>query len=903
MVEINEVREDFTEAEELIVTLWRRIALACHHRRSVESHERKIEITLAYVEFLRRQSRYVEAENLLRGLWIEYEREEIESDSLIIWIKAIGEELKELRILDVAVSVFKAVWTFFKRTHRQHTVEAASVAIYIAEITTEIRNLQGQTYTETIYAEETILKEAYECNLTTISNTKVTTSVVQTCETLSSYYVRNKRWSEAITICERVLKSIWSSFSTNQEDITICKGFAVEGVDLAIRIGHCHWEERQIEKAEAIFKRAFRATKSSLLIQDELVSRCAKELIQFYESTDRSAKTIEVYRELYDEYSYTLGKTHALTLEVLYRLGGLCLRHDRKEAQDYYLHIYTDLGHDSHICHVEAIEAALELTRIYESEKRWTAAQTIYSCLWNTIMTRTKEYNIQAVRIEEIYWRYFGVLEKVEVEYAVLRRTTVEFREVCLKSFGSQVEISIKATLALARINERSEEHVHEAIEIYEETFKEISTVTTTTTVTTEITQTIHAAKSRLTHLYITHSTTSTEYISKAVALCIERYESSKTQYGCSHETTLTSLEELSNFYASRNDQKLKTVTLKIVQDTVIEIVIKEKDSRRLFDSSNRLARIYLANGYRSEAQELLLELRRQIICRDTRFSSTCGFEIDQLVDRRSYVFLATFEEVLEGTKTVCFSEIMADFLLETILQETYTKSLTKEVGFETKFVHGARLRYFRRSKYSSQDSKIEEELFEAFQKQKGSSITTSEATTRYFFNLLIEDAGKSHREVNIVKTGCSSGTIAVHCLLEQSKFQEAISLSTCIRQFTTSQHGYRDQENINTGFKLALYLAGRNAKKCQDQKVRQQMLALSRSFLEEVLEASRHIKVDLTKTPILELNELISLLGEVGDYKNLEVSGTIKLISIYLPQLIHLFPSTVGPHSTLGIS
>lgn len=825
------------------------------------------------MKFLIRRSRSVEAESLLRGLWIEYEREEIESESLINWIKAIGEELKELQILDIAVSVFRAVWTFFKRTHRQHTVEATSVVISIADITTEIRSLRGETYTDTTYAEETILKEVQEYTFTTVSNTKVTASQVRTCEMLSSYYVRNKRWSEAISICEGVLKSIWSSFDINQEDITICKGFAVEGIDMAIRIGHCHWEERQIEKAETIFKRAFRATKSSLLIQDELVSRCAKELIFFYESTDRSAKTIEVYRELYEEYSYTLGKTHALTLEVLYRLGGLCLKHGRKEAQDYYLHIYTDLGHDSDICHPGAIEAALELTRIYESEKRWTAAQTIYRCLWKTILTRTNEYNIQAVRVEEIYWRYYCVLEKVKVEYAVLRQTTVELREVCFKAFGSQTEVGIKATLRLAEINERSEKHVHEAIEIYEETFKEISTMTTTTTVTTTTTETIHAAKSRLTHLYITQSTTSTEYISKAVTLCIERYESSKTQYGCSHETTLTSLEELSNFYASRNDHKLKTIALQILQDTVIEIIIKEKDSKRLFDSSNRLARIYIANSYRSEAQELLLELRRQIIGKDTRFSSTCGFEIDHQVDRRSYVFLATFEEVLEGTKTVCFSEIMADFLLETILQETYTKSLAKEIGFETKFVHGARLRYFRRSKYSSQDSKIEEELFEAFQKQKGSSITTSETTTRYFFSLLIEDVGKSHREVDIVKTGCSSGTIAVHCLLEQSKFQEAISLSTCIRQFTTSHHGYRDQGNINTGFKLALYLAGRNAKQCQDHKMRQQMLALSRSFLEEVLEASRHIKVDLTKTPILELNELISLLGEVGDYKNLEVS------------------------------
>lgn len=877
LVEINEVQKDLTEAEELIVTLWRRMAMACHLERRVEIHERKIEVCLSYVKFLRRQSRYVEAENLLRGLWIEYEREDVDSESLIVWIKAIGEELKELRILDVAVTVFRAVWGFFKKAQREYTMEATSVAIYIAEITMEIRS-QEETFTESTYTEDTILKQVHESTLKMISATQITTTVVRTCESLTAFYVRSKRWTEAISIGQEVLKKIWPRFDTHGGICTLPKGFVVVGIDMATRIAHCYLHENQVEKAESIFLHVFRATKSSLLIQDELVSRSAKELVLFYQSTNRSERSLEVYRVLFEEYSHAVGKTHTLTVEVLYRLGDLSLKYKPEEAESYYLQIYRNLTHHSDSCHYGAIEAALALTTIYESEKRWTDAQHIYSHLWKTILTHTKDYNIQSGRVEEIYRRYFSVLEKeVKVKYTVLRQMTIEFREVCVKSYGARAEISLRSILRLAEINEKSEKHMHEAIQIYEETFKEINTVWTTTTTTTTTTTIINAARSRLTRLYVSHPSKSTEHTSRAVTLYMEQFESTKAQYGCSHDSTIITLEELASFYKSRDDEKLQKVLVRTLQGIIVEIIVKEKDSRRLFDSSTRLARIYLTQGYQNEAYQLLVELRRQIICRDTKSSNTCGFKIDHLVDRRSFVFLATFEETLKGAKTVCFSEIMADFLLETIMHEAYTRSLTKGIRFETTMLHGARLRYFRRSKYPTiQDSEIEDELFKSFQKSMGSSISTNETTTRYFFSILIEETGKSHREVRLVKTGCRYGAIAVYSLLEQSEFQEAIDLSTCIRQFSIAHQAYSDQDNINTGFKLALYLAGRNAKKPSDQKLRQHMLGLSRSFLEEILEASRQIKVDFTKTTITELNELVSLMGEVQDFKNLEVRYSV---------------------------
>lgn len=817
----------------------------------------------------------MEAENILRGLWIEYETEDIHSHSLIIWIKTIGEQLNELRILDVAVTVFRAVWSLFKKIHKEHTWEATSVAITIAEITVEIRSSESYTEEKTSYNEETILKEVYESTISTISTTTtVTESTVRTCETLSSYYVRRQRWTEVINVGHQVLKKLWPSFGSGGR-ITLPKKYTTECFDMAIRIAHSHVREQRLNKAEEIYVRTFRATTSSLHIEDELVTRSSKELILFYESTNRSERAIEVYQELWKKYSHALGKTHALTVEVLYRLGDLSCKYGRNDAaKDYYIRIYEGLDHDSTFCHHDAIEAALALTRIYESEKRWTDAQNIYSRLWRTVLKRTKEYQFTSERVDAIYRRYFYIMEKeVKVTYTVLRQTTIEFREVCVSVYGARAEITLTATLRLAEINEQSEQHVHEAIAIYEQIFKETHTFTKTTT----ITQTINSAKTRLTRLYVKHSSTSTEYSSKAVSLYKEQFETIKTQYGCSHVNTLTKLQELCGFYKSRNDQKLQTTVIRTLQDTIVEIVVKERDSRRLFDSSIRLAKIYVEQGYTSQGYQLLKDLRRQVISRDTRSSSTCGFKIDQHVDRQSFVFLVTFEETLKGAKTVNFSKIMADFLTETIYYEAYTRSLTqKTTHFETTLVHGARLRYFRRSTYSDfQDSKIDDEMFDAFQKTIGSSIISSNKTTtvRYFFSLLLEETGKSGHDVHLINAGCNSGANEVRNLLVHSKFQEALELAICVHQFVSSHQGYHNQDNISNGFKMALYLAGRGATRSSDANVRKHMLTTAKTLIEEILAVSRQIKVDFRSTPVNDLNELVGLLGEVQNFKDLEVS------------------------------
>lgn len=110
----------------------------------------------------------------------------------------------------------------------------------------------------------------------------------------------------------------------------------------------------------------------------------------------------------------------------------------------------------------------------------------------------------------------------------------------------------------------------------------------------------------------------------------MEQFEVTKAQYGCSHEIAFTQLEELATYYKSRNDRKLITIVLRVLQGAIVEIITRETDSRRLFNSSVRIAKIYVSHDFTKEASELLTELRCQIVSNDTRSDGTFDFRVDQ---------------------------------------------------------------------------------------------------------------------------------------------------------------------------------------------------------------------------------------------------------------------------------
>ena len=424
------------------------------------------------------------------------------SESLIVWIKQIEEHLHELQILDVTVKVYIVILDYYKKTHRENSHEVVLIAIILAEIFIKI--CHDETSAEEIsYSDETIMTMVYESTIKIITTTTITISMMKTCETLIAYYVKIERWSEAFTICYEVLKCLWLSITTGGGELTLSQEFINEWFDIAIRLTHCHRHLYQFEKTEQLLLRVFRATKHSLRIQDEHVIKIVKELVLHYESVKKSQKIIDLYIELLTDYSYTLERRHVLTMKTFYLLADLCIKHEHKEAEKYYLKICTNFDKNLNICHYEVIKAALALIKIYEFEKRWTDAQKIYSFLWRTILKKTEEYHITTERIKKIYRRYFCACEKeLHVSYTILRQITIEFRTICVSVYESHSTIVVIVSLQLVEINERSETHVHEVIQIYEEIFRETHTIIKITI----IVKTKHC----LIHLYVTHCSNST---------------------------------------------------------------------------------------------------------------------------------------------------------------------------------------------------------------------------------------------------------------------------------------------------------------------------------------------------------------------------------------------------------
>lgn len=866
MAEIYESLKEIVKAEEIYVTLWRRVIGVCIAERTTVCFERKIEVTMHYVRFLRRNYRHTEAESILRGLWAEFEYEVITSEIIIIGLKGVGEELKAMGILEVAQAVFTYVWDFFKRTNRQVSSDAVSTVILLLEI-----SQSTHTHTSvTVY--ESVLTEIFETTITT-TTTKVDVATVTVCHTLSTYYARHDRWHDAVKVCKQLLQRLWPSVCDDRPGVALPEGLALESIQFARHLASYYLKSGHAKESEKIRIRIFQAAKSSLRIQETLVIETCRELVSFYQSLNQIEKAIEVYRGLIKDCRSALGSSHAVTVKTLYELGSFCTKHGHNDASQFYHEIVISLNQGSEYCHLDAMEAAMILAASYYEKKKWSEAQKVYKILWHTFVKRGKEYNMTIEVVSIIYDKYSHILEKeTKVELSVLRKLTLEYKDTCSRVFGVRAEITLRATFRLAEICERSEAHKDEAISIYEEAIKVTKKTTTTVTITTVLTK----AKQRLVQLYVTHTSSSSSYSEKALSLAWEHFEDVKTQHGCSHTTTLTTLRELVVLCKRQNSEQLTFSAWKALQDCTVGIIKSETDSKRLFDSSILIAGIYTQCGYREQGLALLRELRRQIIARDAKANDRFKFHFEQSVGRLSYGFLVGFEETLNSSKKINFSEIMADSLTETLLYEHYRRSIKQKTSFDLLLQHGAQLHSFLASrKRLDQVTVLDSELYEAFHRHlEQVSVKANSRTTQTLYRILLGELGQDRPDVSFNTAVCTAGNNQVFVLLGQGKFQEAYELAVCVYQFANHFHFFRDFENFKYGFNLSLHLASLGAKVCEDAKLRTQMMDLSSVILKEILDSCKKTQFDFAQMEIKELNSVAVLLGEQRKFDDLEVSS-----------------------------
>ena len=406
-------------------------------------------------------------------------------------------------------------------------------------------------------------------------------------------------------------------------------------------------------------------------------------------------------------------------------------------------------------------------------------------------------------------------------------------------------------------------------------------TATTTTTSTVVSKETITTIKERLTKAYImvcSHGSASSTTVERATKLVLERFEYLKLNFGCSHHETLTALQELVLLYSKMKTQEAHANVVRMLLETTIEIVSKEKHSKRLHEAAVTLGGIYIGCELSEYGLEILREIRRQIITRNFTSANKLGIKFEHHHGRVSYVFLVTFESILRRLKTIGYSEIMADLLAETILYEQYTRCLKSETNTEIVLAHGARLRAFLLRHHRQEELKtLERQTFEIFTKKWGSTIKSSGEITFTFYLSLFGELGKGAQNVHIGHAACMSGNRKVENLLKEEKFDEAYHVAHCAFDFIHHQRAYHHSHNVGHGFKLSGYMAGRGLAKSFEKMIkpelREKMLELSRTIIREVLRACKDSNINFERLQLEDLNDLVGLLGAQENFVDLEVS------------------------------
>lgn len=348
----------------------------------------------------------------------------------------------------------------------------------------------------------------------------------------------------------------------------------------------------------------------------------------------------------------------------------------------------------------------------------------------------------------------------------------------------------------------------------------------------------------------------------------------------------MVALRELLLLYLKLKTKEAHAIIVRMVTETTIQILIKEKNSKILFEAAKLLGGIYISCGLHNYGHEILRELRVQIVTGKCTPGTKFDFKFDKSIGRVSYVFLVTFEETLRGSMTISYSEIMANLLIETSLYESYTRCM-KSGGIETILITCARLRGFLLTcGHGSQSETMEHQVYEIFLKKWGASLNTRTEITYVFYISLLEELGKvSHEvqfengklEIEIGDAACIAVNNKVGALLEQGRYQEAYDVAVCAHQFITHRHAYKRLESVPHAFKLSSYLALRGLKKPSDKPVEhelnEKMLELSMTIIREVLQVCKGSKINFARLKLRELNELVGLLGQQKNYVDLAVS------------------------------
>lgn len=891
-------RKELLLAEKTYVELWQQISSKCHTTQSLEWHEKNIEVATAYSQYLKTQRRTTESSAVLTVIWEQYQHHQLSySESIVSRLTSVAKEMKSMGSYTMALSIFKHASSFYKNVRQEESSASREISKEVSETSTELvrQSLSASSSSSetTTTVSESVYKDVF---FSVIQSSKtVDSSTVALSKKLSTKYMEERNYSQAISVIQATLQRTWSTFlASSIQNVTLTSTFTQESIELVERLAECYLQLKQMERVEDTYSRFFRATLVTKEVDTKLFDKARSLLINFYDKHGYQDNAISVYQDILVSYRARFGPTHELTIQTLYILARRCQQHPRNHPYwiEYYLQIITSLNKDSDTCHKDALDATIVVTTTYWQDRRYAEAVTTYRTLWNTFVRQTKQHKIFSEEkfVQTLYERYHQCLEETKASFESLYQVSKEYRETAIVTFGAQSSIAVEATLALAQVSQRSEEHISQAILLYEEASRSTKT-TTTTTRSSEM-------KQALSSLYVrqmksqSSSSYKAEHVERALTITQEQLTESTRKHGYSHESSLTHVRELATLYQrqQKTDLAVKTLT-----SAVSQIIANETSSQKQIESAASIAASFHACQQTVVAHNLIQELHRQICAKDTRFASKWSFDLTK-ASRTSLAFLASLQYNLRKDLNITFAEIMASLQLECIYFEQFRQTLLNNESLTNILLAAAPLRFFLRQ--NGQDDMItvvEDQAVGLFEKRDAQDLhCLSKETPRIFIVGILDHLG-SGRNKDFNRSVILASNESVAKLTKAKKFPEAYDIANLGFLYASKHDGYNGPRSIGLGFKLASLLVGRGSEKATDAALRKKMLDLSNKIVRKILDICKNLKINFAQIQLFELSHLSVLLGEQHDYETLEVSRN-PLISVEVVLTIY----TVASHYPL---
>lgn len=872
--ELHTNKKEFGLAEKTYVELWQEVSSKSRSVQSVEWHEKNIETATAYSRFLKAQKRESESSAILTCVWQQYQHSQLSfTERIVSQLTSVAKEMRSVGMHTQALSIFKYASSYFKNVRQEESSISREVNQQMSETSTELvkqsLNASSSVTETTTTISESVFQDVF---FSIIQSSKtVDSSTIALAKKLTAQYIAKKNYSAAINIITATLQRTWSSFlATSIHDVTMTSTFTQESIELVEQLATCYLETRQLEKVEDTYSRLFRAVLVTENTNKELFEKARVLLIGFYDKYGYVDKAISIYQEILVAYRARLGPSHELTIQTLYILARRCQKHPRNHPYwiDYYLQIITSLNRDSDVCLPAALDAITVVTTTYWEDRRFAEAVSIYRVLWKTYVTKTKDYKLFSEQsfVQTLYERFYQCLEETKASFSELYQVTSEYHKTVTASFGAESSISVEATLSLAQVAQRSEEHASQAIALYEEASKRSQTVTTRTKVTD-----INQALSSLYVKQLQSSSSSNmkaETVQRALSMSESQLQESTRAYGYSHESSLNSLRELSVMYSR---QQKTDVAIKQLNTAVSQIISQEKSSQKQIESAESIASTYRSIEQTATAHSLVQELHRQICAKDTRYASKWSFDLTKN-SRSSLAFLASLQYHLRKDLNITFAEIMAELTLEYIYFEQFHHTLSNNESLTNILLAAAPLRFFlQRNQELEMVTVVEDQAVGLFVKRDAQDLNTqSKESPRYFIIGILDQLGNG-RNKDFNRSVILASNDSVKKLTNAKKFPEAYDIAHLGFLYASKHDGYNSPRAISLGFKLASLLVGRDGEKPTDAALRKKMLDLSNRIVKRILEICKNLKINFAQVQLYELSHLSLLLGEQQDYETLE--------------------------------